>query len=407
MITSLAWKNIWRNKIRSLVVIAAIVVGLTGGIFSIAIMNGMVEKRMESAVGLETSHIQIHHPSFLENKEIRYMIPHTDSMSKVLMANQSVSSFTKRTKVFAMINSPYASNGVMITGIDPEDEKKVTSIYKKISDSSGNYFAAEKRNQVVISQRMADKLKVRLKSKITLTFQGIGDTLTGGSFKIVGIYSTSNGPFDDMNVFVRNSDLKRIANIGADECHEIAIIVKDPEQFQQVADDLKKALPGYKIETWKEIQPELGMMNDMLAQTYAILMIIIMLALMFGIVNTMLMSVLERVRELGMLMAIGMNKRKLFKMIMLETLFLSLTGALAGMVISFLLILQVHRNGIDLSSFSEGLQSFGYEAVIYPSLGAVYYVMIAVMVAIFAIISSIYPARKALSLHPADALKTF
>ena len=132
-----------------------------------------------------------------------------------------------------------------------------------------------------------------------------------------------------------------------------------------------------------------------------------MLALMFGIVNTMLMSVLERVRELGMLMAIGMNKRRLFRMIMLETLFLSLTGAIVGMIISFLLILLVQRHGIDLSTFSEGLQSFGYEAVIYPSLGAVYYVMITIMVAIFAMISSIYPARKALSLHPADALKTF
>ena len=407
MITSLAWKNIWRNKVRSLVVIAAIVVGLTGGIFSIAVMNGMVEKRMQSAVELETSHIQIHHPSFLENKEIRYLIPHTDSLSKIIMANPSIRAITRRTRVFAMINSPYASNGVMINGIDPKEEKKVTSIFEKISDSDGTYFGSEKRNQVVISKRLADKLKVRLKSKITLTFQGIGDTLTGGSFKIAGIYNTSNGPFDDMNVFVRNSDLKRIANIGPDEFHEIAILVKDPEQFQQVADNLKKALPGYTIQTWKEIQPELGMMNDMLAQTYAILMMIIMLALMFGIVNTMLMSVLERVRELGMLMAIGMNKRRLFRMIMLETLFLSLTGAIVGMIISFLLILLVQRHGIDLSTFSEGLQSFGYEAVIYPSLGAVYYVMITIMVAIFAMISSIYPARKALSLHPADALKTF
>ena len=407
MIISLAWKNIWRNKVRSLVVIAAIVVGLTGGIFSIAIMNGMVEKRMKSAVELETSHIQIHNPSFLENKEIGYMITHTDSVSKILSANPAISAFTRRTKVFAMINSPYASNGVMINGIDPEDEKKVTSIYQKINDSCGKYFDNTRRNQVVISKRLADKLKVKLKSKITLTFQGIGDTLTGGSFKIVGIYKTSNGPFDEMNIFVRNSDVKRIASIAPDECHEIAIIVKNPEQFQLVADELKKALPGYTIQTWKEIQPELGMMNDMLAQTYAVLMIIIMLALMFGIVNTMLMSVLERVRELGMLMAIGMNKRRIFKMIMLETLFLSLTGAIFGLIISFLLILQVQQHGIDLTMFSEGLQSFGYETIIYPSLGAVYYIMITIMVALFAIVSSIYPARKALSLHPADALKTF
>ena len=407
MIISLAWKNIWRNKVRSLVVIAALVVGLTGGLFSIAVMDGMIVKRIESAVNLETSHIQIHHPSFPENKEIRYMIPNSDSMIKVLSANPEIKCFSLRTKVFAMINSPYASNGVMINGIDPDDEKKVSSIYKKINPGKGNYFENLKRNQVVISQRLADKLKVKLKSKITLTFQSIGDTLTGGSFKVAGIYSTSNWPFDDMNVFVRNYDLKRIAGIGADECHEIAVMINNPEEVEMAADNLKKALPGYYIQTWKEIQPDLGMMNDMMAQMYAVLMSIIMLALMFGIVNTMLMSVLERVRELGMLMAIGMNKRRLFRMIMLETLFLSITGALIGMVISFFLILQVQQRGIDLSMFSGGLESFGYESMIYPSLGIEYYFMVTFMVAVFAIISSIYPARKALSLNPADALKTF
>jgi ABC-type lipoprotein release transport system permease subunit len=407
MLTTLAWKNIWRNKIRSLVVIAAIVVGLTGGIFSIAVMNGMVERRMKAAVELETSHIQIHNPAFIENKEIQYRIFDSDSLSHVLSSNPAIRSFSFRTKVFAMINSPYASNGVMINGIDPEIEKKVTGIYQKIDDSSGNYFSTDKRNQIVISKRLADKLKVKLRSKITLTFQGIGDTLTGGSFKIVGIYNTSNGPFDEMNVFVRNSDLKRIANIGAVESHEVAIMLKEPEQYQLVADELKKNLPGYNIQTWKEIQPELGMMNDMMAQMYAVLMVIIMLALMFGIVNTMLMSVLERVRELGMLMAIGMNKRRIFRMIMLETLFLSLTGAVIGMIVSFLIILQVQKTGINLAVFAEGLESFGYESMIYPSLGVLYYVMFTLMIAFFAIISSIYPARKALSLNPADALKTF
>jgi ABC-type lipoprotein release transport system permease subunit len=407
MITSLAWKNIWRNKIRSLVVIAALVVGLTGGLFSIAVMEGMIKKRIDSAVNLETSHIQIHHPSFPENKEIRYMIPHSDSIKTVLKRNPSITDFSLRSKVFAMINSPWASNGVMINGIDPDEERKVSSIYKKINTGCGNYFINVKRNQVVISQRLADKLKVKLKSKITLTFQGIGDTLTGGSFKVVGIYSTSNWPFDDMNVFVRNSDLRRIASIPPDDCHEIAVIINNPEEVEKVSESLKKALPGYNIQTWKEIQPELGMMNDMMAQMYAVLMSIIMLAMMFGIVNTMLMSVLERVRELGMLMAIGMNKRKIFRMIMLETFFLSITGALIGMIISFFLILKVQQRGIDLSMFSGGLESFGYESIIYPSLGYGYYIMVALMVAFFAIISSIYPARKALSLHPADALKTF
>ena len=137
-----------------------------------------------------------------------------------------------------------------------------------------------------------------------------------------------------------------------------------------------------------------------------IFLIIILLALGFGIVNTMLMVILERTRELGMLMAIGMTKRRVFMMIMLETLFLALVGALLGEVLSMLLIYYYGITGIDISSMAEGMESVGYSAMTFPVLEAYRYVQITMMVIIIGILASIYPAIKGLKLDPAEAIRT-
>jgi ABC-type antimicrobial peptide transport system permease subunit len=133
---------------------------------------------------------------------------------------------------------------------------------------------------------------------------------------------------------------------------------------------------------------------------------IILLALAFGIINTMLMSVLERVKELGMLMAIGMNKTRVFSMIMLESVFLTLTGAAVGLIITYVVVQITGRTGINLAMWAEGLEAIGYSAIVYPVVTAENYVVILVLVIITGIISAIWPARKALKLNPAEALRT-
>jgi len=135
-------------------------------------------------------------------------------------------------------------------------------------------------------------------------------------------------------------------------------------------------------------------------------MVIILFALGFGIVNTMLMVVLERVKEIGMLMAIGMNRMRVFKMIMLETVYLSLTGGIVGMLLGAGIISFFGKTGIDLSIYAEGLNNIGYASIIYPSIGIDYYVNTVIMVILTGIIASLYPARKALKLNPAEAVRT-
>ena len=157
---------------------------------------------------------------------------------------------------------------------------------------------------------------------------------------------------------------------------------------------------------WKKLQPDLAMMTGMVEQFYLIFGLIILAALAFGIINTMLMVVMERTRELGMLTAIGMNKRKVFSMIMLESVFLSLIGGVTGMIISYILISITSHTGIDLSQQAEGFEAFGYSAIVYPMISARFFVMVAVLIIITGVLSSIYPSMKALKLNPVEAIRS-
>jgi len=154
-----------------------------------------------------------------------------------------------------------------------------------------------------------------------------------------------------------------------------------------------------------EIRPFLLGLSSMMDQFSVMLLVIILIALAFGIINTMLMVILERKRELGMLMAVGLGKKSLFMMIMLETIFLTLAGTVIGVIISVTLIETTGINGINFAAYAEGFESYGYNAHVYPSLYLSFYIMLTVLVIITAIVSSVFPARKALKLNPAEAVR--
>jgi ABC-type antimicrobial peptide transport system permease subunit len=164
-------------------------------------------------------------------------------------------------------------------------------------------------------------------------------------------------------------------------------------------------VPKGKVEDWKDLSPELSMIIESFNLYTYIISGIILLALTFGVINTMLMSVLERIRELGMLMAIGLNKRKIFIMIMLETSYLTLIGTPIGLLTGWLTVTTLGKTGINLSMFSEGLASYGFSSIIYPALDQDKYEIIVIMCLITTILSAIYPAYKALQLNPSEAIR--
>jgi ABC-type lipoprotein release transport system permease subunit len=404
MIFKISFKNVWRNKVRSFIVIIAITLGLAGGIFTASIITGMVEQKIRTGINNEVSHIQVHNPEFLKNYESQYSIPHADSIAGIISKMPGVRAVCSRTRITGMAASPNSVAGVQIVGVDPLQEKKVSSLNTTIPDSGGGYFKGSRKNQVVIGRKLADKLKVRLKSKIVIRFQNTDGNLTEAAFSVNGIFQTSNTTFDETNVFVKKRDLDLLTG-GDNGIQEIAIMLDNIEKIPVAETALRTRLPGLDVENWMEIRPDMAMVTSAIAIEVYILLGIILFALAFGIVNTMLMIVFERTRELGMLMAVGMSKSKVFRMIMVETIFLTVIGSIIGMVLSVALVGFFHQRGIDLSSVSKGLGAYGFDPKIYPFISSELYINLSLMVFCTGILSAIMPARKALKLKPVEAIR--
>lgn len=366
----------------------------------------MAQQRVKNTFVYEIGHMQIHHPEYTENKDVKKTIKETKNKIEQLRNTAGIKAITERILVTGMSATANKNLGVNIIGVDPDLEKQVFQIYQRIDTASGNFFTSKRKNAIVISQALADELKAKLKSKIVLTFQDYKGEITGAAFKVVGIYKTDNNPWDKTHVFVKNDDLRRILELPDDESHELVMLLDDFEQAAALEHELQAQYPDTKVEGWAEISPYLSLMSGYMDTMMGLFMAIILGALGFGIVNTMLMVVLERTRELGMLMAIGMTKKRVFIMIMLETIFLALVGAILGEILSMLLINYFNKSGIDLSFVGEGMESVGYAAITYPMLEGYRYIQITVLVIVTGILASVYPAWKALKLHPAEAIRS-
>lgn len=384
----------------------AVAVGLFGGLFSSAIFIGMVDQRLSDAIRIEVSNLQIHAPGFTSNRELSDTIPEAMKIAGFLKQNSSVKAFSARLKTMAMASTASGATGIMLNGVDPDQEKETTSIHAQIPDSLGTWFTSGKKNPIVIGSKLAEKLKVKLHSKIILSFQTIDKQIAYGAFRIEGIYKTFNSSFDEINAFIRYEDFAGLANLTDHQVHEFLVSLHDDRVNESVVKSLREAFPKAEIMGWKECMPDLGLMAEYTNTWLYIILVIILLALSFGIINTMMMAVLERRREIGMLRAVGMSKRRVFALIMLETVFLSLTGAIVSIVVTIPLVHYFGSHGLNALAFAKGFEDIGFAAIIYPRLSIDSYAGLTILVMVSAIIASIGPARKALSLNPVEAIRT-
>lgn len=402
MLIKIARRNIWRSKKRSITLLIAISLGLWSGMFLIAFYNGMIEQRVDAAIRDEISHIQIHHPEFLKDHDSKFVIPNAGNIVQLINENPSVKASAGRVILFGMIASPTGSTGIKINGIQDEPENKLTQLSNKLIE--GQYFNPLKSNEILIGQKLANKLKLNLNKKTILTFQDTSGNLASAAFRISGIFKTQNTPFDESNVFVNYSDIDSLTGLHGG-IHEIAILLHSNSSLDTCLSQFKNLVPQLEVKSWMEISPEIGITVSAGTQMVYIYMGIILLALTFGIINTMMMSVLERTREIGMLLALGMNKFKIFMMILWETCFLILAGCPVGIILALITIAITHHSGIHLNSYSEVYSNFGYSPIVYPNLNADQFIKIIIMVIITALISAIFPAQRALKIKPATAIK--
>jgi putative ABC transport system permease protein len=404
MIWFVAWRNVWRNKLRSLVVILAVALGLFGVLFMIALSNGMVRQKIDASISNEISHIQIHLPEFLQDQSLAFSMDSVSRMEDEISSMTGVLAVTSRLKALAMASTASNGAGVMINAIDPDREKAVTKIHQSLIE--GDYFGKTgKSAPVLISKKLASKLKAKIGSKIVITIQHTSGELAYGLFRVSGIYKTANAIFDEPNIFITKADLVALTGYDPSKATEIAVLLSNVDQTDLITNELRAKFPSLSVLPWKEIEPILLAMSSMIDQMSYFLLIIILFAMAFGIINTMMMAVLERTREIGMLMAVGMNRKKVFIMIMLETIFLALVGTFFGILLSAATIQYTGLHGLNFAAWAEGYESWGFSALVYPTLYLDFYIGMTLLVIITAIISSIYPARKALRFNPAAAIR--
>jgi len=402
MVFKIAWLNIWRSPLRSFVVLGSVMIGVWALISLLSFSFGMVKSYVNNAIRIQTSHIQIHNLKFKEDQEVKYFMENPAEQLAIIRQIEYVQATTARTVMNGMLATTRGARGVTIRGVDPETEMTVTKFTDKITD--GNYFEPDKKNQILISQRLAKKLKLKIRKKVVLQFQDLSGDIVAGAFRIVGLFNTENTPFDEGNIFVLRKDINRLLGNG-DVAHEIAIFLNDPKDLAPAQAALKAAFPNELVENYREISPDINLYESQIGVSATVFIFIFMLALIFGIINTMLMAVLERTRELGMLMSIGMNKLKVFGMVVFETIILGFIGAPLGLTLGWLTVQYFTDKGLDLSEFAGGMEQFGMSTIVYPALDPGIYLQLGLSVVITAVLASLYPAFKAISLRPVEAIR--
>lgn len=402
MLFTLAWRNIWRNYRRSVLVLLSVVIGLIAIILYDSLSIGMIQQMLDNQIGAHVSHIQIHKKGFNDNKVIQNYLPDPDKVRQALAQQKNVAHFSERVISFGIVSSPTGASGVSLVGIFPQEEAQITKI--KSSLVEGRYLG-EAAHEIVIGKKLAEKLDVGLGDKVVAMASALSGAIGSDVFRVVGIYETFSSEFDKLYAYVYLSNLQQMLEFKS-QVSEFAIILRSLERGNEVQTALLRELgDDYEVLTYRQLLPLLVMQVDVYRETIFIFYAIIGIAMMFGIINTMLMSVFERIHEFGVLMAVGMKNRRLFAMVLLEAFFLGISGTVIGAVIGYLIYLPLADTGIDLSAFSDGLNSIGAGSVIYPVLTLESIISALFVIPVIAVLGAIYPAFRAARLDPITAIR--
>lgn len=402
MLLKLAWRNIWRNKRRSLVVLGSVIIGIIAVLFMNGFMNGMLNQMLSNQISTNISHIQIHKKGFNDNKVIQNHIPDADAVEKKLSDNPDIKAFSKRVITFGLISSATNSSGVYINGIIPDKEKEVSIIFRQIVE--GHYFTGDKR-EIVIGGKLADKLEVGLGDKVVIMSNTPDGTIGSDVFRVAGIYKSFSSEFDKSFIYIPLETAQSMLNIN-NRIFEFAVVANDYKKIELVKSSIKSGLnDNYEVMSYKDLLPFLVYQIDLSKESMWIFNLIIELALIFGIINSMLMAVFERINEIGVLMSIGMKNIKIFFMILLEGLVIGIIGTVVGLISGFLIMLPLESSGINFAIYTESLESYGIGAVIYPTLSMDDVLGVLIMIPLISIIGAVYPAYKAIKLEPVNAIR--
>ena len=402
MLFRLAWRNIWRNKRRSIIVLSSVVVGVAASMTLDAFQNGMISQMLRNQISLNVSHLQVHSKGFKEEKTLNNFIAEPDEVADILKEESEVVDFSKRVIAFGLISSADNSSGVYIYGVEPEHEQNVSSVKESII--RGGYLTGAER-EIIIGELLAKKLSVDVGDKVVAMSNTPDGSIGSEAYRIVGVFRSPSSEFDKSYIFIPLFTAQRMLEIG-NGVHEFAMITKDYHNAERLKEALIKKLGDkYEVHSYIDNLPMLVLTLEMYKEMVYIVNLIIGLALIFGIINSMLMSVYERIQEIGVLMSIGMKNIKIVLMILFEALIIGVLGTFIGVIFGYVFHALFLQGGINLSVFAESLQSFGIGAIIYPVLSLENLISLLIMIPFIAVLGAFYPAYKAVKLEPVYAIR--
>jgi ABC-type lipoprotein release transport system permease subunit len=403
VIFTLAWRNLWRNHRRTTIMLAAITVGVWAMIFMTALMRGMVDDMLLNGIRSMPGEVQIHHPEYRDDPSINNSMPAPSTELLEALKTPEVVAWTSRVRVQAVISSERDSRGIVLLGVEPDSELQVS--FDSDSIREGRFLEDSDDRGLVIGVKMAEHLETDLGKRVVVMSQDPENNIADRGFRIVGIYKAKLASLEEMYVYAGRNTIQKMLKLD-NRVSEIAITGEDYRNVDRWYPRIKQAA-GQEVETmtWYEANAYLGSMMSMMDGFVLVWVIVIFLALSFGLVNTLVMAVFERIREIGLMQALGMRPAMILYQILIESFLLLFIGLIIGNVFAVATIIPL-QSGIDISAVAKGMEMMGTSSMLYPALKIEDMVLANVIVIILGLLTSILPAWRAASYDPIKALNT-
>jgi ABC-type lipoprotein release transport system permease subunit len=397
----LAWRNLWRNHRRTLIMLAAVVVGAWAMIFMTALTRGMVDDMVEDGIRSLPGHVQVHHPGFHDDPSVANAIAPPDQTLRKALDQPEVVAWAARVRVPAVVSSERNTRGVVLIGIDPDRERELSFVAGDMAD--GRFLESPEDEGLVVGRKLLERLETDLGKRVVVMSQDRENEIADRGFRIVGVFDSKLESLEDGFVFAGKATLQRLLKMG-DRVSEIAVLGTDYRNVEDLRRHVEEAAgPGVVVQPWSELERYLGSMLEMMDGFILVWIVVVFLALAFGLVNTLVMAVFERVREIGLMLALGMTPAHIRAQIVAESTLLLALGLVVGDVLAWATI-EPLKGGIDLSIVGEGMELWGASAVLYPALRWEDVILANVVVIVLGFIASLSPAWRASRYEPVEAI---
>jgi ABC-type lipoprotein release transport system permease subunit len=400
LLLPLAWRNIWRHGRRTLILLSAIAVGVASMVLMSAILNAWSDSMLNSALVTLTGDGQVHSPGYLDDPDVTRSFEPPASLVKTIKGSPEVSAWAERVRVPGVVMSERASLPVTLVGVDPEAERGLSFIDGAIR--KGRQLSGSDDRGIVLGHHLAERLQTGLGKRVVLMSKDLHGGMSELGYKVVGIYAASARSTEMRYVFLGLRQAQGQLGLGS-KISEISFMLHDRSVLPGFLRTLRRVAPQLDIKGWKDLIPftrALLKMNDGFIQLWTVVMFI---ALAFGLVNVLLMAVMERTRELGLLQALGMKPRGILVEVLLESAITMGIGVLAGTALGGGLVLAFH-NGIHLGGLSAGSEWFGGGRTLYPRVSQGELIWPALFVWVMGTLVTLYPAWRAARGLPTDVM---